>query len=149
MLPGAGDQAGDPGDTVSSLVNTLETHLSLVQVAQSSDGTCYNNLASSQSGHRTLKLDKVRLNRSYEVKISRRLFYGAFGTATWLTSHRLSRDFNTQFKLLPDYHRNKTYDTFMKQVEDKTEDEEQEESCEFPGWARDMGPLISFSFSSR
>ena len=37
----------------------------------------------------------------------------------------------------------------MKQVEDKTEDEEQEESCEFPGWARDMGPLISFSFSSR
>ena len=54
-----------------------------------------------------------------------------------------------QFKLLPDYHRNKTYDTSIKQVEDKTEDEEQEESCEFPGWARDMGPLISFSFSSR
>ena len=31
----------------------------IVQVAQSSDGTCYNNLQSSQSGHRTLKLDKV------------------------------------------------------------------------------------------
>ena len=31
----------------------------LMQVAQSSDGTCYNNLQSSQSGHRTLKLDKV------------------------------------------------------------------------------------------
>ena len=33
-------------------------------------------------------------------------------------------------------------------MDDKTEEEE-EESCEFPGWARDMGPLISFSFSSR
>ena len=39
--------------------------LSLVQVAQSSDGTCYNNLASSQSGHRTLKLDKVRTLNYY------------------------------------------------------------------------------------
>ena len=63
MLPGAGDQAGDPGDTVFSLVNIVNTYLSLVQVAQSSDGTCYNNLASSQSGHRTLKLDKVRLRQ--------------------------------------------------------------------------------------
>ena len=32
-------------------------------------------------------------------------------------------------------------------MDDKTEEEE--ESCELPGWARDMGPLISFSFSSR
>ena len=30
-----------------------------IQIAQSSDGTCYNNLRSSQSGHRTMKLDKV------------------------------------------------------------------------------------------
>ena len=33
------------------------------------------------------------------------------------------------------------------QVRDK--EDEEEERCEFPAWARDMGPLISFSFSSK
>ena len=32
-----------------------------IQIAQSSDGTCYNNLRSSQSGYRTMKLDKVTM----------------------------------------------------------------------------------------
>ena len=33
-----------------------------IQIAQSEDGTCHNNLQSSQSGYRTLKLDKVDNN---------------------------------------------------------------------------------------
>ena len=62
-----------------------------IQVAQSSDGTCYNDLQSSQSGHRTLRL----------------------------TSNQ------------------------------KKEARNQKSSCLFPYWARDMGPLLSFSFSSK
>ena len=30
-----------------------------IQISQSEDSTCYNNLQSSQSGFRTMKLDKV------------------------------------------------------------------------------------------
>ena len=62
-----------------------------IQVAQSSDGTCYNNLQSSQSGHRTLRLSSSR----------------------------------------------------------GKETRQEETSCHFPRWARDMGPLLSFSFSSK
>ena len=40
-----------------------------------------------------------------------------------------------------------SYVIMSSQVSDK--EEEEEERCEFPAWARDMGPLISFSFSSK
>ena len=60
-----------------------------IQVAQSSDGTCSNNLQSSQSGHRTLKLTR------------------------------------------------------------RKEPRRQRKACLFPSWAVEMGPLLSFSFSSK
>ena len=59
-----------------------------IQIAQSADGTCYNNLQSSQSGYRTMKL---------------------------------MRD-ESRAELV---------------------------SCKYPDWAVEMGPLISFSFSSK